>query len=230
MTQSREEVDTYINFVLDRSGSMHQIEDDTIGGFNSFINQQKENVTKDYDILDNDGNSIKQKNNIYFSLIQFDHEYNINYKNKSILEVEELNRNTFVPRGQTALLDALGMTIKTIKKEKEGDNIIVVILTDGEENCSKEYSKEQINNLITEKRKEGIEFVFLGANQDAIKSANHLGISQNSAMTYSANKKNVNACFRGLSDAVERSYSTPHGAKRCINFTQEERSMSSDII
>ena len=86
MTQSREEVDTYINFVLDRSGSMHQIEDDTIGGFNSFINQQKENVTKDYDILDNDGNSIKQKNNIYFSLIQFDHEYNINYKNKSRTE------------------------------------------------------------------------------------------------------------------------------------------------
>lgn len=229
MSQSTEEINTYIHFILDRSGSMYEIIHDTIGGFNSFIKQQKENITKDYDILDNNGNSIKQKTNIKFSLYQFDHEYIIDYENKPITEVEELNLTTFLPRGQTALLDAIGMTIKTIKKKKKDDNIIVVILTDGEENSSKEYSKEHINKLITEKRKDGFEFVFLGANQDAIKSAGRLGISQNSAMTYSANKKNVNACFRGLSDAIERTYSTPQAAGRRINFTQEERTMSSEI-
>ena len=141
MSQSNEEINTYIHFILDRSGSMYEIIHDTIGGFNSFIKQQKDNMNKDYEILDNNGNSIKQKTNIYFSLYQFDHVYRICYKNKIISDVEDLNYDTFIPRGQTALFDAIGITVSKIKKINEDDNIIVVILTDGEENCSKKYTR-----------------------------------------------------------------------------------------
>ena len=228
MSQSNEEINTYIHFILDRSGSMYEIIQDTIGGFNSFLKQQKNNINKDYEIIDNNGNSIKQKTNIKFSLYQFDHEYIISYENKNITEVEELNYDTFIPRGQTALLDAIGITINKIKKINENDNIIVVILTDGEENCSKKYTKRKINNLITKKRNENIEFVFLGANQDAIKSAQNIGISSNSAMTYSANTKNVKACFNGLSAAVERTYSSPNINDRSISFTEYERTASAN--
>lgn len=226
MFQSNEEINTYIHFILDRSGSMYEIINDTIGGFNSFLKQQKDNINKDYELIDNNGNNIKQKTNIYFSLYQFDHEYIISYENKNITEVEELNKSSFIPRGQTALLDAIGITINNIKINNINDNIIVVILTDGDENCSKEYTHKQINNLITKKRKENIEFVFLGANQDAIKSAQNIGISANSAMTYSTNKKSVKACFNGLSAAIERTYSSPYKSDRCINFTDKERSVS----
>lgn len=228
MSQSNEEINTYIHFILDRSGSMYEIIHDTIGGFNSFIKQQKDNMNKDYEILDNNGNSIKQKTNIYFSLYQFDHVYRICYKNKIISDVEDLNYDTFIPRGQTALFDAIGITVSKIKKINEDDNIIVVILTDGEENCSKKYTKRKINNLITKKRNENIEFVFLGANQDAIESAQNIGISANSAMTYSANTKNVIACFDGLSAAVERTYSSPNINDRSISFTEKERSVSAN--
>lgn len=228
MSQSNEEINTYIHFILDRSGSMYEIIHDTIGGFNSFIKQQKDNINKDYEIIDNNGNNIKQKTNIYFSLYQFDHEYIISYENKNITEVEELNYDTFIPRGQTALFDAIGITVNKIKKINEDDNIIVVILTDGEENCSKKYTKRKINNLITKKRNENIEFVFLGANQDAIESAQNIGISANSAMTYSANTKNVIACFDGLSAAVERTYSSPNINDRSISFTEKERSVSAN--
>ena len=228
MSQSNEEINTYIHFILDRSGSMYEIIHDTIGGFNSFLKQQKDNINKDYEIIDNNGNNIKQKTNIYFSLYQFDHEYRISYENKNITEVEELNYDTFIPRGQTALFDAIGITVNKIKKINEDDNIIVVILTDGEENCSKKYTKRKINNLITKKRNESIEFVFLGANQDAIESAQNIGISANSAMTYSANTKNVIACFDGLSAAVERTYSSPNINDRSISFTEKERSVSAN--
>ena len=228
MSQSNEEINTYIHFILDRSGSMYEIIHDTIGGFNSFLKQQKDNINKDYEIIDNNGNNIKQKTNIYFSLYQFDHEYRISYENKNITEVEELNYDTFIPRGQTALFDAIGITVNKIKKINEDDNIIVVILTDGEENCSKKYTKRKINNLITKKRNESIEFVFLGANQDAIESAQNIGISTNSAMTYSANTKNVIACFDGLSAAVERTYSSPNINDRSISFTEKERSVSAN--
>ena len=228
MSQSNEEINTYIHFILDRSGSMYEIIHDTIGGFNSFLKQQKDNINKDYEIIDNNGNNIKQKTNIYFSLYQFDHKYIISYKNKNITEVEDLNYDTFIPRGQTALFDAIGITVNKIKKINEDDNIIVVILTDGEENCSKKYTKRKINNLITKKRNENIEFVFLGANQDAIESAQNIGISANSAMTYSANTKNVIACFDGLSAAVERTYSSPNINDRSISFTEKERSVSAN--
>ena len=197
---------TQIHFILDRSGSMYEILNDTIGGFNSFIQSQK-----------ND-----QNGECFMNLYQFDHEYTVSYQNKSIKEVEMLNEDTFIPRGRTALLDAIGRTINCVSIDKEINNI-VVILTDGQENSSREFTYKQITKMIKKKENIGWKFVFLGANQDAIETAAGLGINQNSAMTYSQTPHNVNACFRGLSDAISR---TRSGEDEEITFTENERENS----
>jgi uncharacterized protein YegL len=198
---------TNIHFVLDRSGSMWETLNDTIGGFNAFIEAQKK-----------DGNG-----ECNMSLHQFDHEYETIYTNKPISEVDLLDNKTFVPRGQTALVDAIGRTISNASSSTDEVKNIVVILTDGEENASKEYKYDTISKMIQKKETEGWEFVFLGANQDAIKTAACLGIKQNSAMTYNQTPQNVRACFSGLSSAISRARS---GEDKDIKFTQTERSTS----
>ncbi len=151
---------TRIFVVLDKSGSMEECRSDTIGGFNSFIRKQKK----------------LNADSAFLSLYQFDHEYFITYQNVPIEQVPELTFETFEPSGQTALLDAIGKTITNVEHQTD-DSIIIVIITDGEENSSNTYrSKEQINQMIKQKQDLGWEFVFLGANQDAIQSAGQLGI------------------------------------------------------
>jgi len=209
-------MDTYIHFILDRSGSMWETMSDTIGGFNSFLNSQK--------------NEVNKESNCFMSLYQFDNEYDIIYKNKVMCDVEELNEESFVPRGQTALIDAIGRTIvsinceNSVKINKEvNDQIIVVILTDGFENCSTEFNHKKVMKMVKEKESIGWKFVFLGANQDAIETANNLGISKNSAMTYTQTPENVRACFSGLSDAVKRART---GDSVNVEFTPQERQQS----
>jgi hypothetical protein len=206
MKNSFEDKKTHIHFILDRSGSMWEIKNDTIGGFNSFITQQLQN---------ND-------DKCYMSLYQFDHEYQIVYENKEIKDVKFLDDESFIPRGQTSLLDAIGRTVCSITKNENTKNI-VVILTDGFENTSKEYRNEDITKLIKEKENDNVEFVFLGANQDAIQTASKIGISANSAMTYCQSPENVRECFNGLSEAISR---TRSGHESHICFTPAERSKS----
>ena len=200
---------TKIFVVLDRSGSMDSCKNDTIGGFNTFVKNQKD---------------IKA-DTAFLSLYQFDHEYLISFENKPISQVENLNQETFTPRGNTALLDAIGRTINSIQANKD-ETIIVVIITDGEENASHEFSKDKINKMINEKKELGWEFVFLGANQDAIKSAANIGIGPNSSLTYSANKSKE--AWTSVSAAIERTRSTPMAARSAIAFTSEERNTSID--
>lgn len=198
-------ISTKIYVILDKSGSMESCRADTIGGFNSFVRKQK-NISAD---------------TAFLSLYQFDNTYQICYEEKKIDQVDELSMETFEPFGNTALLDAIGKTVTKIQ-QNENENIIVVIITDGEENSSEEFTKTQINKLISEKREKGWEFVFLGANQDAIKEAENLGICGTAALTYSTDESK--AAFNCLSGAIERSRSTP--ASRKIEFTPEERSVS----
>lgn len=204
---------TFIHVILDKSGSMESCRADTIGGFNSFVKKQKE---------------IKA-DSAFLSLYQFDHEYFINYQNKKIEQVEELTYETFEPNGQTALLDAIGKTITPIQHPGES-YVIIVIITDGQENSSQEFSKSTINDLIQKKKELGWEFVFLGANQDAIQEASTLGICGNSALTYDTN--NSKEAFTCLSGAISRSRSTPMKEARSIAFTPQERSLSlgSDVV
>ena len=192
---------TSIDFILDRSGSMHTCVNDTLGGFNFFVESQKK---------DNPEGKM--------SLILFAHDFEYIYKDKCVKNLENLHPNEYFPRGTTALLDAIG---KTIKNSKDKKNHMIVILTDGEENSSKKYTLDHINDLIEMKKKEGWQFVFLGANQDAIKTGNNLGIPENSAMTF--NQENVYNAFEGLSCAIGRQVS---GQDETVQFSCLERMAS----
>jgi Mg-chelatase subunit ChlD len=182
-------------FILDRSGSMETCWDDTIGGFNAFVNEQKA-----------DGGTL--------SLIQFDHEYLESYHAKPIGEVEPLTRETFKPRGSTALLDAIG---KTIKNFKSATIPTVIILTDGQENSSHHYTKSHIKDLIHERTKDGWTFVYLGANQDAFAEAGSLGIAPACTMNYDVNR--TPEAFHTLSAALSQAASN-HGTP--VNLGQAE--------
>jgi uncharacterized protein YegL len=192
---------TSIYFILDKSGSMHACLNDTIGGFNAFIEKQK---------IDNPNGTM--------SLILFNDEIVTAYKHKPIYEVEPLTPKIYFPSGATALLDAIGSTIKMATGTSAA--VSVVILTDGEENASKKYSKIHVNDLI-ESRRDAWSFVFLGANQDAIKEARNLGIPERGAMTFTQN--NTRAVFESLSDAFTRQATCDDVT---ISFTDAERSRS----
>jgi uncharacterized protein YegL len=181
--------------VLDRSGSMNSIKKQTIDGFNEFIDGQRDNGAK-----------------TRITLVQFDHEYQMVYEAKKIGKVEPLNDHLYVPRGMTALLDAIGHTIKLTKKRfshlKKGapDKTIFVIITDGYENSSVKYTMEKVIKKIRKMEKDnGWEFVYLGANQDAIAEAGRYGISEKKAMTFAMNEKGVKKMFNSLSYGIHHS-------------------------
>ena len=153
-------------FLLDCSGSMESCWDDTIGGFNAFLNEQKAT-----------GGTL--------TLIQFDHEYQLTYERTNIGDVTSLSRETYKPRGSTALLDAIG---RLIKDWKGSSNPSVAILTDGQENSSHKFTKAHIKDLIEQKTKDGWTFAYLGANQDAFAEASSIGIAPGCTMNYDATR------------------------------------------
>lgn len=175
---------TDISIVLDVSGSMHKIKSDTIGGFNSFLNDQK-----------------KLKGKCTLTLAKFNHGYIMPYFGIDINKVSELTDYTFLPNGNTALYDAIGRTIEStghrlsmMPSTERPSNVIFVILTDGEENCSVNYSYSKIKEMIEHQQtKYSWSFVFLGANQDAIATAGGLGIKAGNALTYTHDSEG--ACF-----------------------------------
>ncbi len=182
---------TDITIILDRSGSMEVIKRATITGFNSFIKEQRNTDGK-----------------IRLSLVQFDHEYKKVYEGVDIEAVPLLNSETYEPRGTTALLDAIGRTIVSTKERhsrmydgKKDPRVIFVIITDGHENASTEYRREYIMKKIRKAEdKDNWQFVYLGANQDAIHEAQGLGISYQKAMTYAHDKKGINEVMYSLSE------------------------------
>jgi hypothetical protein len=183
-----------ITIVLDRSGSMQSVVNETIAGFNTFLAEQK---------------SVKSQTRL--TLVQFDHEYELRIEAQDIQEVLPLNRDTYIPRGMTALLDAIGRTIEITKERmkswKHSENppkVLFVTITDGHENNSKMYNRKQVFNKIRKmEMKHHWEFVFLGANQDAIEEAGFMGISRSRAMTFKANGKGVRMMFDALSENVQ---------------------------
>jgi uncharacterized protein YegL len=192
---------TEIIFVLDRSGSMSSVLESTIQGFNTFLAEQKK---------------IDQPCN--FTLIQFDDQYEVVINNQVLKYVPELNTNTFVPRGGTALYDAVGKAINSRKDTT--NNVIFVILTDGHENVSREFDQRKISALITEQRARGWNFTFLGANQDAMLSARALSIDANAVMNYAANSVGVSNTFKSVSRALH----TNRVSGQSINYSAADRS------
>lgn len=172
-------------FLLDRSGSMESCLDDTIGGYNSLVREQAAF-----------GGTM--------TLIQFDHEYQVTYENQPIGEVVPLSRETYKPRGSTALLDAIGRAIKECKTEMIPT---VIILTDGQENASHTYTKAHIKDLIEERQKDGWQFVYLGANQDAFAEAGSMGIAPGCTMNFDVTR--TPEAFTQLSAALSQQASCP---------------------
>lgn len=181
---------TYIAVVLDRSGSMHVIKNDVIGGFNSFLEEQK---------------NIKGK--AVFTLAQFDHEYHLHADGIDIKEVQPLDNATYTPRGSTALHDAIGRTINSIgaklsamNKADRPEKVIFVIITDGLENASKEFAGKQIKEMIEHQQNiYNWDFVYLGANHDAIAIGESIGVLRANSMTYSENQEGTQFAFASVS-------------------------------
>jgi uncharacterized protein YegL len=184
--------------ILDRSGSMESIAEDAMGGFNSFIEDQK-----------------KVPGTASVSLVLFDHEYLNVYENKNINDVQKLTEETFVPRGMTALLDAVGRTINTVgerlsktPEEDRPEKVMVCILTDGFENKSKEFTKDKIKEMITHQReKYSWEFSYVGANVDAFAEAGAMGISQVYTASFLSTGEGTREAYKSL-NKMSSSYRT----------------------
>jgi hypothetical protein len=202
---------TDISIVLDRSGSMQSVKSDTIGGFNAFLEDQQ-----------------KAGGEATITLAQFDDVYEVVYSAIPLANAKPLDDKTFVPRGSTALLDAIGRTIHGTGRRLEGmpeskrpEKVIFVILTDGEENASKEFPPQKINEMISHQRDVyKWDFVFLGANQDAITTAANLGVPTQNALTYVANSAGTQQAFGSLSKNVANYRA---GRSRGVDFSEEDR-------
>ena len=163
----------HIVLVLDRSGSMKTVKDDTEGGLAAFLEAQHENT-----------------GDTRVSLYQFDTKYEPVYENVALADVPAF---VLVPRGGTALLDAIGRTISSVKtqikaldEDERPGEVVLVILTDGAENSSQEYTLERVKKMIEKRRAKGWQVVFLGADQDAITVAAGMGIGRETSLAYTA--------------------------------------------
>ena len=181
---------TEIAFVLDRSGSMSTVAESAVAGFNEFLRDQQ-----------------TAPGRARFTLVLFDDEFLVPIDAKPINEVAPLDSLTYVPRASTALLDAIGRTVdglgvrlaSTAEPDRPG-KVIVAILTDGYENASRKYTQHDIAERIRHQReKYGWEFLFLGANQDAIATAAAMNIAAGSAATFQADAAGAKASFKSAS-------------------------------
>jgi uncharacterized protein YegL len=170
--------------VIDRSGSMSAIRNDAIGGFNTFLAEQK-----------------AVPGEAKLTLVLFDHEYFVLHDAVDIQNVPALKTEDFVPRGTTALFDAVGRTIDSIgarldKAATKPDKVIVVILTDGVENASHDYERSRIAEMIKhQQEKYSWEFVFLAANQDAFKAADALNIKSSNTAGFTASSVGTRSAY-----------------------------------
>lgn len=184
---------TELVFVLDRSGSMSGLEQDTIGGFNGLIKEQK-----------------NQDGEVLVTTVLFDDEYEMLHNRQNIKEIKPITRSEYYVRGLTALLDAIGITINRIRNEhvKRGieeipSKVLFVITTDGYENASVEFTSNEIKRLIERMRIEhDWEFLFLGANIDAVMTAEKFGIDKNRATNYHADSAGTTLNYKSINKAV----------------------------
>jgi uncharacterized protein YegL len=182
--------------ILDRSGSMNGKVDDTLGGINAAFEQLK---------TEQEANTT-----IKVSVKLFDHEEQLLFRSIDLKDVRPIETRQYIPRGTTALLDALGNTLDYFMTKKRQDSnaydsCVIYVVTDGIENSSQMYNAEKIKSLIVEAEKTyNIKIIYLGANQDAILEASKYGISTDSALNYSENSQNVESAHRSLASAVKR--------------------------
>ena len=203
--------------IMDRSGSMKGKEDDTVGGINAAITQLKEQRIETQDTT-----------TIRVSIKLFDHEEYLLIRSMDIDSVRPIKKKQYVPRGQTALLDAIGNTLtyfinKKISDVNAYDSCLVYIITDGYENASKHFTQRHIKDLIVNAETHyNIKIVYLAANQDAILEASYLGIDPSQALNYSETSQTVESAYRSAASAAFRQRTGSN-----VGFTQAERVQSS---
>lgn len=184
---------TELVFLLDRSGSMSGLETDTIGGFNSMLEKQK-----------------KESGDAFVTTALFDDNYELLHDRNDIKRVSVITEKEYYVRGSTALLDAIGITINNIGKalsdtneEERPGKVLVVIITDGMENSSREFSYEKIKEMVEhQKSKYAWDFIFLGANIDAIMTAGSFGISADRAANFVSDSAGTQLNYRAVNEAV----------------------------
>lgn len=184
---------TELVFILDRSGSMAGLESDTVGGFNSLIEKQK-----------------KVDGKCYVSTVLFNQETYVLHDRVTLENIKPMTEKDFYVGGCTALLDAIGGAIHHIKNihkyariEDVPQNTMFVIMTDGMENMSKIYSSDKVKSMIEHEKSEyGWEFLFIGANIDAVETASHFGINYDRAVNYNADSEGTGIVYDTVAQTV----------------------------
>lgn len=184
---------TEVVFILDKSGSMAGLETDTIGGYNSMLNKQK-----------------KAEGEAFVTTVLFNHHYELLHDRINVRGISPITEADYEVRGTTALLDAIGFSIQKIinvqkhtSAEERANQVLFVITTDGMENASREFSPRKIKKMIShQKEKYGWDFMFLGANIDAVSTAAQFGIEEDFAVNYHADNVGTKLNYEMVSEAV----------------------------
>lgn len=204
---------TDITVLLDRSGSMQAVHEATVEGFQTFVEKQRQL-----------GGACR------LTLAQFDTHFETVYRNRPIHKVPRLELR---PRGGTALLDAMGRVIGEtagrLSVRRQPARVILVTITDGQENSSREFTRDQVFSLVRQHTdRHDWQFVFLGANQDAIQEAARMGIDSGAAMTYRATDRGARHVWAATGEAVARHRCAEGGKAKGEYFTFAERQAAND--
>ena len=201
---------TELVFILDRSGSMGGLESDTVGGFNSMLTKQQ-----------------AEPGECRITTVLFDNQYETLHDRIDLKAVSPITNKEYFVRGNTALLDAVGKTInkigsvqKNTAEEYRAEKVLFVITTDGMENASREFSYDKIKSMIEhQKTKYGWEFIFLGANIDAVDVANRFGIDRNRAQNFHNDSEGIELNYSVLSETVSMFREAPACAPLADNWS-----------
>jgi uncharacterized protein YegL len=204
---------TEIVFILDRSGSMAGLESDTIGGYNAILEKQK-----------------KEDGEANVTTVLFDDKIEMLHRRVSILDIPKITEKEYYVRGCTALLDAIGQSIhymgnvqKYAKEEDRASKVLFVITTDGYENSSKEYSLGAIRKMVKyQKERYNWEFIFLGANIDAVETAEQFGIDGDNASNYVADSRGTELSYQAMNEAISYCRSEGRIDKRWKERVEED--------
>lgn len=177
---------TELVFILDKSGSMSGLETDSIGGYNSMLAQQRA-LTDD----------------CLITTVLFDNECLLLHDRLKLTKVKDMTHKDYLVGGSTALLDAIGQTIQHMSQVKDARNVLFVIITDGQENASRQFTVQTVKRLLEQQKEaKGWEFIFLGANIDAVETASRMGISPDHAADFLSDSEGTQLNYQVIADTI----------------------------